>query len=82
MVICWKGGEIQGVMGGRGGQVCIVHPENPPQSQMAGADLSFVTVGLSFTVANGFPPLRERNGGEKKNPTLGIISKSQRGFVS
>lgn len=63
MVICWKVGEIQGVMGG---QVCIVRPESPPQSQMAGADLSFVTVGLSFTVANGFPPLRERNGGEKK----------------
>lgn len=26
---------------------------------MTGADLSFVTVGLSLTVANGFPPPRK-----------------------
>lgn len=29
--------------------------------QMMGADLSLVTVGRSFTVANGFPPLKTQN---------------------
>ncbi len=40
---------------------------------MTGADLSFVTVGLSLTVANGFPPLQEDNGGEK-NHNAGAMS--------
>lgn len=29
--------------------------------QILGADLSLVTVGLSFTVAKGFPPLRKEH---------------------
>lgn len=37
---------------------------------MAGADLSFVTVGLSFTVANGFPPLQGRENKSKSCDSL------------
>lgn len=40
---------------------------------MAGADLSLVTVGLSLTVANGFPSLQEDSG--KKCSNLRAISR-------
>lgn len=35
---------------------------------MAGADLSLVTVGLSLTVANGFPSLQEEKWEKKVKP--------------